>query len=790
VIEVEGGTVAAEVTPNLDFLAIGVVKGKSTLAGKKAEQLNAGGQASIRILTGDEFWQLFAPDSALAEALLRAGSDGLTRLSLLCRNGDVTLDLSGMDFRGIQFSQVYLGTVRIVGPDMRQANLRMVHYVHEFCNARLDGATMPDYGIRKMVGCRLVKANLAEALLSEAELEDCDFTRANLEKAHLDEVRTKKNVSFRGAQMCRISMKKGTFCGADFCDADLSKSNLSECNLHQANLTGANLTGADLSQANLRQAILVRACLRGAILANADLTNARIDGADFEDANLVGAKLIGFDPSLARGLEAKQRLAKAGRCLRELDSLLTTVKRLTSHAEVLLPGGNRASLRFQSMDRGKKIEMQSPIKYWGSVSSLSVGLPDMMSNYLHGVLQLESIKVTATGAAHPPKVLKRIALDAWCEACGRPVPSDEQRRTEVAAERERKQLKSDTLLSDLRRGVRGIKRWNSLSNEERRQANCLRGVDLHGCQLDGVCFEWSLDLRKANFREASLVEAKLGSWSNFADADFRQATLDRANLGLGKFTRARFEGASLGEARMRVASFQHARFLGADLTGADLCYAKLQACDLTGATLIDVKLESSEFDEATIFPNGFIPPPEMLWRGSMHDPRRQTPILAPIARRTAPLSFEQFMERLRNQVDAGRLSSALQMLKSERFHLFSEIEQNSLAGVIRSQTSRERVYACRLHRDGSFSCGTQNLRVCGGLGRAICKHLLVLIVGLAKCAKVPLSEVDQWIAASHARQPSFDKDAASALFLRYKGAEAGEVDWRPTETIPEDYYAM
>ena len=26
--------------------------------------------------------------------------------------------------------------------------------------------------------------------------------------------------------------------------------------------------------------------------------------------------------------------------------------------------------------------------------------------------------------------------------------------------------------------------------------------------------------------------------------------------------------------------------------------------------------------------------------------------------------------------------------------------------------------------------------------------------------------------------------------LRFKGAEAGEVDWRPTETIPEDFYAM
>jgi hypothetical protein len=30
----------------------------------------------------------------------------------------------------------------------------------------------------------------------------------------------------------------------------------------------------------------------------------------------------------------------------------------------------------------------------------------------------------------------------------------------------------------------------------------------------------------------------------------------------------------------------------------------------------------------------------------------------------------------------------------------------------------------------------------------------------------------------------------TATFLKFKGAEAGEVDWRPTETIPEDFYSM
>ena len=47
-----------------------------------------------------------------------------------------------------------------------------------------------------------------------------------------------------------------------------------------------------------------------------------------------------------------------------------------------------------------------------------------------------------------------------------------------------------------------------------------------------------------------------------------------------------------------------------------------------------------------------------------------------------------------------------------------------------------------------------------------------------------------WAAASKAHKPVLDKDATSETFLKYKGAEAGEIDWRPTETVPEDFYAM
>ena len=72
----------------------------------------------------------------------------------------------------------------------------------------------------------------------------------------------------------------------------------------------------------------------------------------------------------------------------------------------------------------------------------------------------------------------------------------------------------------------------------------------------------------------------------------------------------------------------------------------------------------------------------------------------------------------------------------------------------------------------------------------LCKHLLLLIVGLAKAGDLDPNTIDTWVLSSRGQKPAIDKDSASETFLRYKGAEAGEVDWRPTETIPEDYYAM
>jgi len=177
----------------------------------------------------------------------------------------------------------------------------------------------------------------------------------------------------------------------------------------------------------------------------------------------------------------------------------------------------------------------------------------------------------------------------------------------------------------------------------------------------------------------------------------------------------------------------------------------------------------------------------MRWAGKGTDPRLPKP---KALKSKGPIDADKFLKRVEENTDAAKLAKALAMLKADRFKLYAQVTPEFLVGVVKSQSDPELVYSCRLNSDGSYACCTQNLNICGGLRGSLCKHLLVLIVGLSKAGDFDLAEVDSWIAASRAQKPALDKEAMSETFLRYKGAEAGEVDWRPTETIPEDYYAL
>jgi hypothetical protein len=159
------------------------------------------------------------------------------------------------------------------------------------------------------------------------------------------------------------------------------------------------------------------------------------------------------------------------------------------------------------------------------------------------------------------------------------------------------------------------------------------------------------------------------------------------------------------------------------------------------------------------------------------------------AKAIKPIDFETLMKNLLDIADSDKLKKALSMLKKDRFQLFSQVTPNNVAGIVKSQTEPDLIYACTLTDDGSYSCCTQNLNVCGGLRGGLCKHLLVLIVGLAKAGELAPELANAWAAISARRSPALDKNAMADFLLKYKGAEAGEIDWRPTETVPEDYYA-
>jgi hypothetical protein len=161
----------------------------------------------------------------------------------------------------------------------------------------------------------------------------------------------------------------------------------------------------------------------------------------------------------------------------------------------------------------------------------------------------------------------------------------------------------------------------------------------------------------------------------------------------------------------------------------------------------------------------------------------------------ARTDWDDFLDRLPSIVDGGKLSKALTMLRSERFQLFAEVHPGFVCGIVRSQSSASRVYACRLATDGRYSCCTQNLIQCVVSRDSPCKHLLVLVVGLVKAGDLGTTAALEWLRGAREMGRTSDgckpdKDVVTATFLKFKGAEAGEVDWRPTETIPEDFYAM
>ena len=146
--------------------------------------------------------------------------------------------------------------------------------------------------------------------------------------------------------------------------------------------------------------------------------------------------------------------------------------------------------------------------------------------------------------------------------------------------------------------------------------------------------------------------------------------------------------------------------------------------------------------------------------------------------------------RFQALTDSGRLKRALKMLKAESFQLFLDVTDEHLVGIVRSQTGASKFYSTRVHASGEYWCCGHDLADCMGMQGRMCKHLIVLALGAVQTGEISAATVEGWLASAASRGPKKEEQAASDTILRYRSAEAGELDWRPAETTPEDFYAF
>ena len=153
------------------------------------------------------------------------------------------------------------------------------------------------------------------------------------------------------------------------------------------------------------------------------------------------------------------------------------------------------------------------------------------------------------------------------------------------------------------------------------------------------------------------------------------------------------------------------------------------------------------------------------------------------------LDFPTFLTHLYASVDEAKLGRAMTMLRTDRHQLFGSVDEGRLVGVVKSQSS-DSVYASHVRANGEYGCAMPDLSECMGLQGKPCKHMLVLVVGLVRAGELAAERALALMRATRSKRPKADREQSAETFIRYKGAEAGEIDWRPTVTIPEDFYAV
>jgi uncharacterized protein YjbI with pentapeptide repeats len=773
-VTVEGGTVSDELDDKIDIVVLGFSGAANPQ--KKAAKLNAQG-AAIQVLNFDQFRQMLKPTPDEAVLLLLSGAKGIERWN----HHTVPSVLHSFQLHHAAQQKAHIRAADFSKANLTGANLSELVDHSDFTDANLTRCQL------NLAHCQLKGARLEGVVslqLVDCQAEDVDFSAIAAPHLHIESSNLRGS-SFAKLGLHAMQVANCQFDGADFSgvkspgaafrDCSMTKAKFAQANLTEAGFLNCDLSGADFSSANLK-------------LAN--FTGARVDGADFTGATMAGAEIAGVDFSKARGFDLAQVQVKGGpgpavnefiKVARQAQRVSTSISVTQGSDDIVLTVDHYPSWSIcrDTTGGGYSLYQQqqtSPTNLWTMLAR----------KWSDAAVNLGSVTLQANKAPMANKELKQLALRAWCELFGLDVPSEEDLKSAAKSSKVDKKEKTEEWLALLRTDKKGVEKWNSQAGSLAKIVHKVAGVDLSKARLAGIVLP-SMEWKGVNLSGADLANAKCircrfpeGNLSNasFQGAECMGMTLTEANLENADFSAANLSAASLKRANCKGVNFARAQLMRADFCGADL----------TGADLSDAALVQATYDENTRWPKKFTPTMEMVWKGPGTSPAAHK--LVQSTKPRGKLDIDKFMTRLEALTDTAKLSKALSMLKADRFRLYAQVNADHFVGVVKSQSDADLVYSCRLNADGTYACCTQNLNVCGGLRGSLCKHLLVLIVGLAKNGELDPNVIDTWIRLSKTNKPQLDKDAMSETFLRYKGAEAGEVDWRPTETIPEDYYAM
>lgn len=761
-----GGSVLADVAADTTM----VVHLRTRAPGKvvsKAKKLIEQG-AAIEILTDHDFCSRYVLTVDEVVAMLNAGAGGVADLENLTR----------YHHPAAQFVIPPIENAKLAGMKLGGRYLRLT-----FDKCDLTGSELAGY-LDRVTNCCLRQAHFEGAYIGNLEGSD-------LRESNIREVRC-SNMS--GTDLSKLDLHEVDWSQVDLSESKLTGANLASAVLARTNLSGAvlesaDLSSADLSDAKLDHADLRRAKLRGTMLGGADLTGAMLDGADFTGANLASATLpepipdgvIGLDPQAC----ADQKGRIDGPCLSALDAVSRSAKKLKTSARVKLPDGTDVALELDA--RGQSyVYTRARTKQrseGATAESLTAAMLAMVRRYGHGQLAVDSISQQSGESPIKGKDLTRLVVDAWCESFG--VASPHGNKTDGVAS------KTAALLADVA-SSEGMARLNetlaAMSGDDR----SLNTADFGGQRVAGLRAT-GIDLSLCRFKQATLTDAvftrcKLDH-AVFESALLEGVTFDTCSMKGTNWSDAKVTGSAVRHCAVVGATLTNARFEEVDMTGSELDAdavrgAAFVRCDFSGANLSGLakgaEFKGGRFDRATKLPPQFVIPADMDGPREADGSKIQS---------DESMDLTTFMSRLRATVHKRDLDKALQMLRKSTFHLYSMVDVDQVVSIVKSPSDPTRFYACRLG-ERVHSCGTQRLNPCSVCGRGPCKHMLVMIVGLARTGQVNLSKLDGWVQTSMPRYAEFDKDQLADLFLRYSNAQAGEIDWRPTETIPEDYYAI